>query len=360
MSASPQRRALSALLVLGFLAAAWVAAPLYAGLLLGTVMAFTAHPLFAWLTARFHRRRSLAALVTTVLGGTLMLGGGGVVVFVVVREITSLARIIQTRLAGATFDSLVGHRGAAVLEALHVDQAKLLEHLQAQLGALSGEAATAAGLVLSATTSALLTTLIALFTMYYVILEWPSLSLRMERVLPLDPAHTRALVAEFREVARTAFVGTIATGIVQGMLAGIGFTIVGVPQAVTWGVLTIIASFVPVFGTALIWVPVAAYLFLGGRPAAGIFVVFWGLGVVMAVSDYVIRPRLVGGKREGHPLLMLVGLLGGIEVFGITGLIVGPVIMSLFVAILRIYEEGAEPVRPAGTLREGETGSSER
>jgi predicted PurR-regulated permease PerM len=221
---------------------------------------------------------------------------------------------------------------------LHVDRAQMLARAQEQLGNLSGEVAAAAGMLVSATTSAILTTLIALFTMYYVMLEWSRLSGRLERLLPLDPRHTRALVNEFREVARTAFVGTIVTGIVQGLLAGLGFAVARVPQAITWGVLTVICSFVPVFGTALVWVPVVIWLLATGHPVGAGFVVAWSLGVVMALSDYVIRPRLVGGKHEGHPLLMLIGILGGIQVFGLAGLIVGPVIMSLFVAILRIYE----------------------
>jgi predicted PurR-regulated permease PerM len=324
-----------------FAAAAWVASSLYAGILFGTVMAFSAQPLFGWLTKRMHRRRTLAAVLTTIIGGTVMLVGGTVVIVVVVRETGTLFHIAQDKLSGASLASLVGPRGQAALAFLHIDSTQLMSRLQEQLGNVSGEAAKAAGAVLSATTGIILTMLIALFTMYYVVLEWPHIAQRMERVLPLAPEHTRALVREFREVARTAFVGTIATGVVQGAIAGIGFAIVGVPQAFTWGVLTIVASFVPVFGTAMVWGPVAAYLLLTGRPVAGVFVVVWGLAVVMAVSDYVIRPRLVGGRQEDHPLITLIGLLGGIEVFGLPGLIIGPVIMSLFVAVLRIYEADA-------------------
>ncbi|HEY8087954.1 MAG TPA: AI-2E family transporter [Polyangiaceae bacterium] len=342
-STSPraQRLALAFVLVGAFLAAGYVASSLYAGILFGVVMAFSVQPLFGWLTRHLRNRRTLSAVITTVLGGTLMLLGTLVVVVVIVRETTTLARIVQDKVTGGSLDTLVGPRVHAALDFLHVDTSKLLSQLQEQLGNLSGQAARAAGMLVSATTSAILTMLIALFTMYYTVLEWPHLSTRLERVLPLDPGHTRSLIREFRDVARTAFVGTIATGVVQGTIAGIGFAIVGVPQAFTWGVLTIVASFVPVFGTAMIWAPVAIYLLVTGRPLASVFVVVWGLAVVMAVSDYVIRPRLVGGRRQDHPLLTLLGLLGGIEVFGLPGLIIGPVIMSLFVAVLRIYERDA-------------------
>ncbi len=332
-----QHVALAVLLALSFLAAAWVAAPLYVGLVLGTVMAFSAQPLFGRLAHRLHRRAGAAAL-TTGIGGTVILAGGLTLVVVLFRELVAVVGLAQQKLAGATAQSLVGDRGARVLHTLHMDPAQLMAHAQEQLGNLSGQAAAAAGILVSATASAILTAIIALFTMYYVTLEWPRLSTRIERVLPLDPKHTRALVTEFRDVARTAFVGTVATGVVQGTLAGIGFLIVGTPQALTWGVLTIVASVVPVFGTALVWIPVAAFFLLEGRPGSAAFVIVWSLVVVMALSDYVIRPRLVGGNHQGHPLLTLLGLLGGIAIFGLAGLVVGPVIMSLFVAIFRICE----------------------
>lgn len=333
-----QRIALTVLVGLALFAALWVAAPLYVGVVLGTAMAFSARPLFDRLAGRLGRRRALAAALSTVLGGTLMLAGIGSILLVVAQEIVSMAAVLRRQVAGATVESLLGGRVAHWLDLFHVDRAQFVAHAQEQLANLSGRVASVAGVLVSATTSALLTTLIALFTMYYVMLEGARLSSRLERLLPLDPRHTRALVAEFREVARAAFVGTIVTGIVQGLLAGLGFVMAGVPQPVTWGVVTVLCSFVPVFGTALVWVPVAAWLLATGRPGATAFVVAWSLGVVMALSDYVIRPRLVGRKGEGHPLLTLIGILGGIEVFGLVGLILGPVIMSLFVAILRIYE----------------------
>jgi predicted PurR-regulated permease PerM len=348
--AQRQRAALSVLLALSFVAAVWIVAPLHLGLVLGSVMAFTAWPLFGRFAARL-RRRWLAAALTTGIGGTVILAGCGTLLVVLAREIVAVVGLARGKLAGTTLDSLLGERGIRVLERLHIDRAQLLAHVQEQLGDLSGKAATAAGVVVSATAGAILTAIIALFSMYYVTLDWPRVTQRLERVLPLDPAHTRALMDEFREVARTAFVGTVATGLVQGVLAGVGFVLGGVPEAFTWGVVTIVASLVPVFGTALVWLPVTGFLLIEGRLGAAIFVGAWSLVVVMAVSDYVIRPRLVGRRSEGHPLLMLLGLLGGIQALGLSGLIVGPVVMSLFVAILRIYtREAEETPAAAGTL----------
>jgi predicted PurR-regulated permease PerM len=188
--------------------------------------------------------------------------------------------------------------------------------------------------------------IIGLITMYYVLLEWATIAVRLERILPLDPRHTRALVLEFRDVGRSAFVGTVATAAVQGVLAGIGYWIMGVGQPVTWGLLTGLASFVPLIGTAVIWASIAIYQAFNGHLASGILVAVWGVFVITGLADYVIRPRLVGKKGHGHPLLMLIALLGGIEVMGLAGLIVAPVMMSLFLATLRIYERESATARP--------------
>ena len=160
----------------------------------------------------------------------------------------------------------------------------------------------------------------------------------VERIAPLEPRHTRALIIEAREVGRTAFIGTIATAIVQGMLAGIGYAVLGVPQPVTWAVVTALASFLPVIGTAIVWVPVSAYLVMDGHPVRAVLMAIYGVVIVTSLADYVIRPRIVGSRGHGHPLLTLIALLGGIEVFGLAGLIVAPIVMSVFVAAFRLYE----------------------
>ncbi|MGZ3456315.1 MAG: AI-2E family transporter, partial [Polyangiales bacterium] len=245
-------------------------------------------------------------------------------------------------LASGSLADLIGERGVRLLGRLGVDREQIAPRVRDELSRAAGWAASVATTVLQTATSAALGLLVALMTMYYVLLEWPTLPVRLERVLPLDPRHTRALMLEFRDVGRSALVGTIATALVQGLLAGIGFAIAGLPQILTLGLLTALGSFVPIVGTAVVYVPIAMYLILIGSTGAGVFVLLWGVIVVMAIADYVIRPRIVGGKGQGHPFLLLLAILGGIEVFGLPGLFVGPVLMTMFVAVLRIYEREAE------------------
>jgi predicted PurR-regulated permease PerM len=322
---------------LTFLVVAWMAAPLLVGLALGTVMGFTAQPLYGRLTVALHGRRSLASAVTTLLGGLMVVGGGAAVAWVLVREVVAAIAYAQLQIARGI---LVGPRAARLLTALGLNHDVVVARLTSEVGRVANIAAQAAGVVVQASAGALLTVVVAMWTMYYVLLDWPRIARHLEHLLPLDPAHTRALVDEFRMVGQRAFVGSVASAVVQGVLAGIGFAIFGIPQPIVAGAILAVTSFIPVVGTMLAWIPGAVWLALSGHLVRGLLMTAYFLIVVMASNDYVIRPRLVGssGDRSTHPLLTLVALLGGISVFGVAGVIVGPVIMSLFVASAHIYE----------------------
>jgi predicted PurR-regulated permease PerM len=345
------RRIALTIVVMGcFLAVAWIASPIWVGLALGTVMAFTAQPLYRKMAGKEHEHRVLAAAVTTLVGGVITAVLGAICIYVITRELILLVDLFQRKMASGSLDQLIGERSAHALEHLGIHRAQAMAKIRHELSAATDYATGAVGVILQATSSAVLGLIIALMTMYYVLLEWPTIAVRLERVLPLDPRHTRALMLEFRDVGRSSFVGTIATAIVQGTLGGIGYAIAGVSNAVTLAVLTALASFLPIVGTALVWAGVAVYLIATGEILPAGFVLAWGLLVVMALSDYVIRPRLVGGKDHGHPLLMLIALLGGIEVFGLAGLIVAPIMMSLFLAALRIFERELDAEAAARAL----------
>lgn len=333
-----RRIALTVVVVLTFLTVAWIASSLWVGIALGTVMAFTAQPAYRRLAARLGDRRALAAALTTGVLGVVTAILAGIALYVLVRELFLLVNLFQHKMASGSLAELIGERTARLLEKAGVNRVTAMTRIRRELTTASEYAAGAAGTLLQATTSVMLGLVVALMTMYYVLLEWSNIAVRLERVLPLDPRHTRALVLEFRDVGRSSFVGTLATALVQGVLGAIGYALAGLSNSVTLGLMTAIASFVPLVGTSLVWGGVALYLLVNARVIAGMFVFAWGLLVVMALSDYVIRPRLIGGHGHGHPLLMLVALLGGLEVFGLAGLIVAPILMSLFLAALRIYE----------------------
>ena len=334
-----RRIALTVVLVLAFAAVAWVASPLWVGMMFGTVMAFTTQPTYRRIVLRIgEKHRHLAAGLVTLLSGVVSAVIGGLCLYAFARELMLTVGFLQRKMTTGSAAGMFGDMGGHLIDKLGLSRADVAARIHSELAHASDRAASAAGIILQTTTSAVLGLIIALLTMYYVLLEWPAMATRLENVLPLDPRHTRALMLEFRDVGRSAFVGTVATAIVQGILGGIGYWAAGVDQPLTWGLMTGLASFLPLVGTAIVWATIAAFQLLSGHPVAGVFLLAWGVIVVTSLADYVIRPRLVGKKGHGHPLLMLIALLGGIEVMGLAGLIVAPILMSLFLATLRIYE----------------------
>jgi predicted PurR-regulated permease PerM len=330
-----ERRALSWLAVAAVLTIAWIAHPFGTGLLLGALLAFTLEPTYAWLVGRT-RRPLLSSLVTVLASAVIITGAlvGFASLFVTRAAAVSTAAREQLRTGGALntwIDAVTGWLGRFGLS-----PSSLTARLEAGAGEIASQSAALAGSLAAGTFSLLLGLFFALLTMYLVLRNWPRMVVTLIELSPLDPAHTEALLEEFRRVGRMTISGTVLTGLAQGALAAIGFSITGVPQAMFFGTATALASLLPGVGTLLVWVPAGFYLLATNHPAMAITEWIWGAVVVVGFSDYVIRPRLVGD--ESMPaLLVFIALFGGIEVFGLSGLVAGPVIMALAVAVLRLY-----------------------
>jgi predicted PurR-regulated permease PerM len=176
--------------------------------------------------------------------------------------------------------------------------------------------------------------------------------LRVEVSLPLRRDYSHALFEEFRRTGRATLLGTIVTGLAQGALATLGYAICGVPRALFFGVATALASLIPAVGTMLVWIPIGLVLLFTGHVLGGVGMLVWGSLVIVALADYVIRPRLLRGEAEVPALITFASLFGGVEAFGLKGLILGPMLISLALAVLRIYAREAAEQR-----RQSERGS---
>jgi len=334
-----KRWALIAVVVLSFGAAAWVAHPLWVAILLGVVMAISTRRPYVALRDRLgEKRKTWAAGIVTLGSGLLLAVTSAVVVLTLSNEMMKVVTHLDQHGNSDSLSGLVGERGAAAIQELGVDTKRVYTWIRTQIEATASAMATLAAVVVRTTSYAFLGLVVALMTMYYVLVEGHGLARRIERIAPLEPRHTRALIEEAREVGRDAFLGTLATSLIQGVIAGIGYAALGVPQPVTWAVATALASLLPVIGTLVVWVPLSGYLLMEGHPVRALLLALWGVLVITSLADYVIRPRIVGARGHSHPLLTLIALLGGIEVFGLAGLIIAPIVMSVFVAAFRLYE----------------------
>jgi predicted PurR-regulated permease PerM len=238
---------------------------------------------------------------------------------------------------------------SAVTSRLGVPADELTARARELAETVASGATTVAAMIVSTAASVALSLVFAMLSMHFILRHWRAVALGAQEVFPLRPDYTAALFAEFRRVGRSTLLGTIGTGVAQGLLATFGFWITGVPYPLFFGAATAVASLVPVVGAALVWLPAGIVLIVLGHPVRGGLELVWGALLVAIVSDYVIRPRLVGGGGHLPQLVTFAALLGGVQVFGLKGLIVGPVLMALAVAILRLYASEARKRRSPST-----------
>ena len=227
-----------------------------------------------------------------------------------------------------------------------LDMSNITSQLESSAGEVATRSAATAAAVATQTFGMLLGLFFALLAMYVVLRHWTRLVAWLVAVSPLQAKHTREVLEVFRRAGRATLAGTVVTGLAQGALAGIGYWFAGVPEPAFFGAATAVASLIPAVGTLIVWVPVAIFLFVTGHPTRAFIELAWCSLTVIALSDYVIRPRLVGGD-ETPEILTFIALFGGLELFGLSGLVVGPILMSVAVATLRLYVRETSDERPA-------------
>ncbi len=179
---------------------------------------------------------------------------------------------------------------------------------------------------------------VMLYALFYFIRDGEKFLNSILRLLPLGQGRDRILLAHFQKTANSTLKVTLIIGGIQGTLGGLLFLFTGIQGAILWGVVMIITAVVPVVGCALVWAPAGVFMMITGHLWTGIFILAFG-SLVISMVDHFLRPILLGKDVSMHPLLIFLSIMGGIIVFGFTGFIIGPIIMSLAMAVWHMYEE---------------------
>jgi predicted PurR-regulated permease PerM len=195
------------------------------------------------------------------------------------------------------------------------------------------------------TIDAIFSSIIMLYVMFYFLSMGEVLLRKILYFLPLDDNNEQKLLKRFTSVARATIKGTLIIGVMQGAICGIAFAIAGIHGPVFWGSVMAVMSIIPAFGTAIIWFPALIILALTGH-FTGVAILAVLCGAVAGNLDNVVRPRLVGKDTKMHDLFVLFGTLGGISMFGLLGIILGPIVAALFITIWEIYGEAFKKYLP--------------
>jgi len=180
--------------------------------------------------------------------------------------------------------------------------------------------------------------LLVLFIAFFMFLQGDAFIEQIKKLSPLDQVHNDEILFETEATIKATLWGTVIVAFVQGILGGVGFLVFGLPQPAFWGTVMIPAAVIPVVGSAIIWGPAAVYLLFTGHVGAGIGLIIWG-GVVVSVIDNLLKPILMKGSTETPSIFILFSILGGLTYFGMIGFILGPLILSFLLSLLRIYQK---------------------
>lgn len=331
--------------------------PFLMALLLAAIAASLLQGLFGGLTRRFGGRRRLSAVVTIVLVLLIVILPLGAMVGLVTAQAVGVANTV-TPWAQRMIDepTLVTDwmEGLPGFDRLAPYQDQILQRAADVVSWISRWAIDNLSAATTGTLQFLFMLFIWLYALYYFLLHGAALLDRMLWYLPLDDSDERQLVGKFRSVARATLMGTLVVGIVQGALAGTALAVAGVPSAVFWTMLMIVLSVIPGVGTALVWLPACAWLWFGGHAVAAVAVALF-CAVIVGSVDNVLRPRLVGRDTAMPDLLILLSTLGGIGMFGIMGLVIGPVLAAVFLTLWDLYGAAFADVLPEGRAGDRES-----
>jgi predicted PurR-regulated permease PerM len=184
--------------------------------------------------------------------------------------------------------------------------------------------------------------IIVLFTLFFFLRDGADFCYRLRHLLPMEHDRQERLFQNIVNSLTAVVHGCLAVAMIQGLLAGLAYWALGVPFALVWGVVTAFAALLPVGGTTIVSIPASIYLFAHGETVRGVFLLIWCIGVVGMV-DNILKPLFIGTRLKLPMIILFFGILGGLSVFGVLGLVLGPVLFGLLSALLDLYlEEYAE------------------
>ncbi|MCL2789505.1 MAG: AI-2E family transporter [Desulfobulbus sp.] len=305
-------------------------------------------PAHRWLAGKIGGRENLASLLVIVGIVLLVLIPLSLLIGVVVGQAISISQSVSPWVQSFIHEptAMTGYlESIPYYKQLFPYRALIIEKTGQVVGNLSTFLINSLSAVTMQTVNAVFSSVIMLYVMFYFLVMGEALLIKILYFLPLHDHDERRLLHRFTSVTKATLKGVLIIGTLQGCICGAAFALVGIQGPVFWGTVMAVTSIIPLFGTAIVWLPALMILALKGELLSVIILAVL-CGAVSSNLDNILRPRLVGKDTEMHDLFVLFGTLGGISLFGILGIILGPIIAALFITIWEIYGNAFAPYLP--------------
>ena len=331
------------LLILAGLASFEILRPYLTALVIAFIFAQFFKGTYLWFLKKIKGRKMAASLITCILVLLIFIVPLVGVVKVVIDEANQFIEFLSNYQVEATLNKIIdsanGITGKFGGGRIKLDLAQLVQ--SDKFIDTSKQVATWLAGSLSSTYKGIANfvflTFVMFFALYYFLKDGDHFWKKLKSLSPLKDAQEDLLLKDFVLISRATLKGSLVIAIIQGILTGFALWIAGVPAPFFLGLITIILSLVPLLGSALVWLPAGVIMLILGSIWQGIFLILFG-ALVIAMIDNFLRPILVGNTASLHPLLVFLSTLGGIALFGIFGFILGPIVIVLFLTLLKIYQ----------------------
>lgn len=331
-----QTRTFFALLILVLVLTVYMIGPYLAPVMWAAILASLFYPLYKKIGNHIENENVRAGVTTTIIV-LIVLIPLSLVLTSLARELISVYDYLRNPETISTITDFVEAQRENQFINQYIEGTNVQEEIE---GVVRSVGSSLLGFVRegSATTFSLLAKgFILIYTLFFFLRDGKSLLLKLERLLPFGDTNERELYRRFTSTSRATLKGSVLVAVVQGFIAGIGFAVVGFPSVVFFSILTMFFAIIPALGASFVLVPAALYLFFTASVWQGFVLV--GFAVFINLSENVIRPKLVGDGVQMHPAIFVVSTLGGISLFGISGIVFGPLVASFLLSLLDMYEQ---------------------
>ncbi len=302
------------------------------------VLSIVFYPLYIFMK-RFVKAKYLASLISLIVLLVVILGPFLYLTYTLTQELMSLSRYLESG-PSDPFESILQHEFVkkAVLKILTVFHMTEKEFLQAVADSVSALGKHAVGMIkggLTNVVSGFISFIFMVLTIFFLFTDGPDLLEKISMYMPFSKRQRERLIQQTRDIVVSTIYGGVTVAVLQGLVGGIAFAVLGISSPVVWGLAMCITSFIPLVGTFLIWGPAAGYLAFQGFLWKAIALVIVGVAGISSIDNF-LRPLIIRDRMKMPTLVIFFSIFGGIQLFGPVGFIMGPLVLALFVSMIQI------------------------
>jgi len=331
---------LSIVVVLGYLTFQ-ILKPFLSPIAWAVVIALVFYPVYAF-TLRFAPWKTVSSLITISIIVTVIVGPFSYFIVLLVAELKHLSDYLDSDklsslkqgLQHPAVSKIIG-RITDIFGITEADlDAAIIDYFQRVGKELVTQITLGAGNFIAVAVNFVFT----IFSVFFMFKDGADFLSKIRDYMPFSDEEKFLLATQMRDIIISTIYGGVLVAIAQGIIGGIAFSLLGIPSPVLWGFAISIASFIPLVGSMAVWGPAVIYLFihgLVGQAFALIIIGFFGISMI----DYLLRPVIIGSRTKMHVLVILFSVIGGIQLFGIIGLVMGPLVLAVFVSVIKIFRK---------------------